>query len=317
MAQYDADPDRDFLASGAPRCHAAVRSGDRCGQPALVGQNICRLHGGKTPKNLATAERRLLDQAARRMLAKWDPDPTPVDDPIASLKRVIGQAEALKDRAYAACAPMRPCPECGRDETDPSAFLGFNMVAKNLNTMLQTAIKSDLQMKMLEHDDLQFRAVLAAVNDALEHLFPDVDATRVLLQYEIVGRLLTHYEQHPEQIPAIVRTQSRAGSQGYPDENPTFGRDTSGDYDRAMDLTWALSRVLDDTLDMRVYVSETVMRPWDSDGKPIPEHWDEFEGFPLPKHHAFRDGEREKYLREQEAAAALAATHTEEEHDDE
>jgi len=278
----------------------------------MTEQNICRFHGGMRGDNLATAQAKTLEKKARAMLGQWDPSPTPVDDPIASLKRVIGQAEALKDRAYAACAPQNECLCCGRDETDPSAFLGFNLVAKTLNNMLQTAIKSDLATKMLEHDEKQLGAVLSALNDVLTKVFPDVDETRGLLQHRLVDRL-SHYLTNPDQIPATILTQNRAGSIGYPDENPTFGRDTSGDYARATDETWALARLLDDTLDKRVYVAETTLRPWDSDGRRIAEHWDEHEGFPLPKHHKFRDREREKHLAAvAEAAADLAAADNDE-----
>jgi hypothetical protein len=46
------------------RCKAkAHRTGDRCKAPAMIGQQVCRVHGGATPGAIKSAKERLLELA--------------------------------------------------------------------------------------------------------------------------------------------------------------------------------------------------------------------------------------------------------------
>lgn len=50
------------------QCQATRRDGERCKRHAMLGQNICPIHGGKAPQNIRAAKKRLLEMAGTAML---------------------------------------------------------------------------------------------------------------------------------------------------------------------------------------------------------------------------------------------------------
>lgn len=52
------------------RCHATARTGQQCRRTAMEGQQVCALHGGKSPQALAAAERRLTRERAMGEIAR-------------------------------------------------------------------------------------------------------------------------------------------------------------------------------------------------------------------------------------------------------
>jgi hypothetical protein len=50
------------------RCGAKRRDGQPCGQWAMTGGYVCRMHGGMTPRVRAAAERRFAEALATRAL---------------------------------------------------------------------------------------------------------------------------------------------------------------------------------------------------------------------------------------------------------
>lgn len=71
------------------RCSAHTRAGKPCRQPAMDGQRVCRLHGGKSPRALAAAERRIGEAQARRALESFGAPAEGVGDPGAVLVGLI------------------------------------------------------------------------------------------------------------------------------------------------------------------------------------------------------------------------------------
>lgn len=80
---------------GARRCRAHNRAGEQCGNPAMLGSTVCRMHGGAAPAARQAARLRLLEL---------------VDPAIATLAREmtnskarpierVKAAEAILDRA--------------------------------------------------------------------------------------------------------------------------------------------------------------------------------------------------------------------------
>lgn len=62
----------EFRADGKRRCWGRVkRTGKQCVQLAMRGQNVCRMHGGAAPQNLAKAQERLTEEKARTLVETY------------------------------------------------------------------------------------------------------------------------------------------------------------------------------------------------------------------------------------------------------
>lgn len=82
------------------KCKAkSRRTGNQCRNGPLPGQDVCRMHGGKAPQNLAAAERRLAAQAitahAEATIAHLGLEP--VEDPLRELGKLASSAKAMMD----------------------------------------------------------------------------------------------------------------------------------------------------------------------------------------------------------------------------
>ncbi len=64
-------------------------------QPAMQGQARCRLHGGKSPRALAAAERRLAEGRIRAALDEVGV--REIDNPLAELRSLTAEVVAWKD----------------------------------------------------------------------------------------------------------------------------------------------------------------------------------------------------------------------------
>lgn len=94
----------------APGCRAHRRDGSPCGNDAMRGQKVCRMHGGKSIGAEAAAEQRQAEAAAeatvRKLWAGLD-QVEPVKDPIGSLERLAGALEQLVDEAGARVTELK------------------------------------------------------------------------------------------------------------------------------------------------------------------------------------------------------------------
>jgi hypothetical protein len=77
------------------RCIATARTGQRCGQPAMVNQRVCRYHGGSAPQSLRAAARRAREAEARKVLAMRGV--REIRDPYDALTKLASQAVAFSD----------------------------------------------------------------------------------------------------------------------------------------------------------------------------------------------------------------------------
>jgi hypothetical protein len=81
----------------ATLCGAHARStGLPCTRPVARGATRCRFHGGAAPQTKARVRQRVVEQDARRALARLDV--APVSDPLTALAALAGQAIAFKDQ---------------------------------------------------------------------------------------------------------------------------------------------------------------------------------------------------------------------------
>lgn len=77
------------------RCGATNRAGDRCGNYALRGARVCRIHGGKAPQVKVAAARRVAEAQAFEALARHKA--TPVDNPLEAFRELAGEVIAVKN----------------------------------------------------------------------------------------------------------------------------------------------------------------------------------------------------------------------------
>jgi hypothetical protein len=80
----------------AVRCSARkARTGESCGNFAMVWQTVCRMHCGAAPQNRAAAKRRIAQAKAFDVLARADVKP--LGSPVEELLRVGAEVVGLKD----------------------------------------------------------------------------------------------------------------------------------------------------------------------------------------------------------------------------
>lgn len=87
-------------ASLGMQCKAKARTtGKQCGNYSLPGQDICRMHGGSAPQNLAAAEVKIRTQkiqaAAEATLAHEGIEG--ISDPLEELSKLASSSKALMD----------------------------------------------------------------------------------------------------------------------------------------------------------------------------------------------------------------------------
>jgi hypothetical protein len=111
-----------MAARTGPTCGADRRNNmGPCGQPAgwhtdHPGVGRCSWHGGNAPNGVKAAAREIVDEQARRVLARMDAPPC--TNPFAALPRLAGEAEAWR----ATCAYLLN--KLGEDELRYSGQVG-------------------------------------------------------------------------------------------------------------------------------------------------------------------------------------------------
>lgn len=75
-------------------CSSVAKStGDRCGNPPILGGNVCRIHGGKAPQVLAASARNILESLVGPALVKMreilDDDETPPSVRLSTVKDIL------------------------------------------------------------------------------------------------------------------------------------------------------------------------------------------------------------------------------------
>lgn len=93
---------RSKVGRDGPRCGAKLRQGHgTCAQVAgwgtpHVGYGACRLHGGNTASQVTGAERRQVEDGARRILADLGAA-APIENPLFALQQLAGEVLAFRD----------------------------------------------------------------------------------------------------------------------------------------------------------------------------------------------------------------------------
>ncbi|MGW5477701.1 hypothetical protein [Streptomyces sp. NPDC004008] len=64
----------EYRPDGRPRCWGRTKKSGgqkQCPNPAMKGQHVCQMHGGKAPQNLAKAKERMTEDRARALVETY------------------------------------------------------------------------------------------------------------------------------------------------------------------------------------------------------------------------------------------------------
>jgi hypothetical protein len=140
----------------------------------MVGQRVCRMHGGSSPQALEAAERRRLEAGAEAtinaMLWPGLRSAEPVKDPVASLERLAGALEQLVDQAGARVSQLQHLAG-GKDLTQLRAEVTLlERALGHLRSVLVDMARLGIAERQIQLDQQlsdvivgAFRAALAAV----------------------------------------------------------------------------------------------------------------------------------------------------------
>ncbi|MFD4968952.1 hypothetical protein [Streptomyces sp. NPDC058424] len=91
----------EFRADGNRRCWARTKkTGKQCGSPAMLGQNVCRFHGGAAPQSLRAAEQRVTEEKARALVETYGRkiDTTATEALLDEVQWTAGHVAWLRER---------------------------------------------------------------------------------------------------------------------------------------------------------------------------------------------------------------------------
>lgn len=145
------------------RCTAKVKqTGERCKRAAIPGGTICVIHGGASPAVRAAAARREADAAATAALeVVWNPDASPVGDPVEALASLAGKLQHAVDVLGARVEVT---------DLDGTTALALSRAMRDLRMALEALEGLGLQerrVRLAEGAGQQIAAVLRAVLDRM------------------------------------------------------------------------------------------------------------------------------------------------------
>lgn len=185
------------------RCSAHTRAGKPCGQKPMLGQRVCRMHGGSAPQSIAAAEERVLAEGADAAVRKlWGglEQATPVKDPVASMERLAGALEQLVDEAGRRVSELQHVAG-GKDLTQLRAEVTLlERALGHLRGLLVDMARLGIAERHVELQQAQAEQVVGAVRvglDALPELLPEQRS-------RFLGAFLGALGRGPETVPGQV-----------------------------------------------------------------------------------------------------------------
>lgn len=160
------------------QCNATARSGQQCGRPAMKGGTVCASHGGKSPRAMAAASRRIHEaQAAEAVGAVADAvlayrATKPTENPLDGLARLASEVTAFKDALAArvnALTEIRYGDVKGSEQLRAEVAL-YERALDRTARLLEVMVKLDFEKRMVALNEAQFDIVGRALDLILDGL---------------------------------------------------------------------------------------------------------------------------------------------------
>lgn len=152
------------------RCAAekSTQPGVPCGNWAMLGQSVCRYHGGAAVQNKAAAARRRTERELRDMLARLDV--APVQNPLEALRQLAGEVTWWKDALAGRVndlTSIRYESETGGEQLRSEIAL-FERAMDRCATVLGTIARLNIDERLAAISEKQADAVIDAIEAALD-----------------------------------------------------------------------------------------------------------------------------------------------------
>lgn len=142
--------------------------GPPCNDWAMIGQEVCRRHGGSAPQNRAKARQRIAEQQISKTLGKLNV--TPVHDPLTALAELAGEILAWKQLAASRVAQLeqlaRENPLIGNEDVRADVQV-FERAMDRAVTVLATIARLNIDERLTKISEQQAELVKAALMGAL------------------------------------------------------------------------------------------------------------------------------------------------------
>lgn len=148
------------------QAHSKLQRGAQCQLPPMTGQRVCGSHGGRARQNKAAAQVRTTEVQIRQALGKLTI--VPVENPLAELQHLAGEAKAWKELLadhVAKLTAMRYGTEGG--EAIRGEVQLFERAMDRCLQVLATIAKLNIDERLVRIAEAQKTMVVQAVDAAI------------------------------------------------------------------------------------------------------------------------------------------------------
>ena len=140
-----------------------------CEGNAMEGQTVCVTHGGRSRQAKAKAAERLVEDEARRVLARMDVPA--VGDPLTELQQLAGQVVAFKNAAADLVNQLQSIryEDAKGAEQLRAEVVVFTGALAECRQVLGLMARLDIDRRLAAIEETKARAVVAAIDSALSH----------------------------------------------------------------------------------------------------------------------------------------------------